>query len=201
MHAVPGCTGTRNTENSAHCTHALGTAGHSRARGHPDSTQRMGRRTPRGAGQSAVHHKVRLRPSAGCTKPEVLEGCWRHRSSRNECPGERSGRPFREQVEGLAGGLPSIQSNTHTEKDYCQLVYFHNVIFVFRKLELSLEEKMGENRALSTWAAWTHTHILGGGRGRQLLGSICPGASFPASLMPSSSLPPRPAKAPPSCLP
>lgn len=56
--------------------------------------------------------------------------------------GERmaQGRPFSKQMEGPAGDLPSIlDKHTHTEKDYCQLVYFHNVIFVFRKLELSPE--------------------------------------------------------------
>ena len=54
------------------------------------------------------------------------------------------GRPFSEQMEGPAGDLPSISDkHIHTEKDYCQLVYFHNVIFVFRKLELSLKEKNG----------------------------------------------------------
>lgn len=50
------------------------------------------------------------------------------------------GRPFREQTGGLAGGLPSVSdTHTHTERDYCQLGYSHNVIFVFRKLELSPE--------------------------------------------------------------
>lgn len=42
--------------------------------------------------------------------------------------------------EGPAGGLPSASDkHTHTGKDYCQLVYSHKVIFVFRKLELSPE--------------------------------------------------------------
>lgn len=50
------------------------------------------------------------------------------------------GRPFGEQTEGPAGGLPSASDkHTHTGKDYCQLVYSHKVIFVFRKLELSPE--------------------------------------------------------------
>ena len=59
------------------------------------------------------------------------------------------GRPFSEQMEGPAGDLPSISDkHTHTEKDYCQLVYFHNVIFVFRKLELSLKEKNGRKQSI-----------------------------------------------------
>lgn len=69
-------------------------------------------------------------------------GCLAGPSSRIECNrGARgSGRPFREQMGGLAGGLPSVSdTHTHTERDYCQLGYFHNVIFVFRKLELSPE--------------------------------------------------------------
>lgn len=50
------------------------------------------------------------------------------------------GRPFGEQMEGPAGDLPSASDkHTHTGKDYCQLVYSHKVIFVFRKLELSPE--------------------------------------------------------------
>ena len=61
------------------------------------------------------------------------------------------GRPFGEQMEGPAGDLPSASDkHTHTGKDYCQLVYSHKVIFVFRKLELSLKEKMGEKRAFNT---------------------------------------------------
>lgn len=61
------------------------------------------------------------------------------------------GRPFSEQMEGPAGDLPSTSDkHTHTGKDYCQLVYSHKVIFVFRKLELSLKEKMGEKRAFNT---------------------------------------------------
>lgn len=65
--------------------------------------------------------------------------------------GERmaQGRPFSKQMEGPAGDLPSIlDKHTHTEKDYCQLVYFHNVIFVFRKLELSLKEKNGRKQII-----------------------------------------------------
>lgn len=71
------------------------------------------------------------------------------------------GRPFGEQTEGPAGGLPSASDkHTHTGKDYCQLVYSHKVIFVFRKLELSLKEKMGEKRAFNTQCHLqaTHTH-------------------------------------------
>lgn len=61
------------------------------------------------------------------------------------------GRPFAEQTEGPAGDLPSASDkHAHTGKDYCQLVYSHKVIFVFRKLELSLKEKMGEKRAFNT---------------------------------------------------
>ena len=67
---------------------------------------------------------------------------------------EARGRPLREQMEGPAGDLPSVSDkHTHTEKDYCQLVYFHNVIFVFRKLELSL--------MLSVWVLYS-IMVLGG---------------------------------------
>ena len=56
------------------------------------------------------------------------------------------GRPFAEQ-EGPAGALLSASDkHTHREKDYCQLVYSHEVIFLFRKLELSLKEKKWEKR-------------------------------------------------------
>lgn len=82
--------------------------------------------------------------------------------------GERTaqGRPFSEQMEGPAGDLPSISDkHTHTEKDYCQLVYFHNVIFVFRKLELSLKEKMGENRAFNTQIFYRQQHTCRAGAG------------------------------------
>lgn len=64
------------------------------------------------------------------------------------------GRPFGEQTEGPAGGLPSASDkHTHTGKDYCQLVYSHKVIFVFRKLELSL--------MLSVWVLYS-IMVLGG---------------------------------------
>lgn len=43
--------------------------------------------------------------------------------------------------------------HTHTEKDYCQLVDFHNVIFVFRKLELSPEYERQRGSVLSAAAA------------------------------------------------
>ena len=71
------------------------------------------------------------------------------------------GRPFAEQTEGLAGGLPSASDkHAHTEKDYCQLGYSHKAISVFQKLELSLKEKMGEKRAFNTQCHLqaTHTH-------------------------------------------
>ena len=59
------------------------------------------------------------------------------------------GRPFGEQTEGPAGGLPSASDkHTHTGKDYCQLVYSHKVIFVFRKLELSLKGKNGRKESM-----------------------------------------------------
>lgn len=64
------------------------------------------------------------------------------------------GRPFSEQMEGPAGDLPSTSDkHTHTGKDYCQLVYSHKVIFVFRKLELSL--------MLSVWVLYS-IMVLGG---------------------------------------
>lgn len=64
------------------------------------------------------------------------------------------GRPFGEQMEGPAGDLPSASDkHTHTGKDYCQLVYSHKVIFVFRKLELSL--------MLSVWVLYS-IMVLGG---------------------------------------
>lgn len=84
--------------------------------------------------------------------------CWRV-SSGIRPPGESAKgstrlRDFSGHVEGPAGDLPSISdTHTHTEKDYCQLVYFHNVIFVFRKLELSL--------MLSVWVLYS-IMVLGG---------------------------------------
>lgn len=64
------------------------------------------------------------------------------------------GRPFSEQTEGAAGDLPSaLDRHTHTEKGYCQLVYFHNAIFVFRKLELSPEWERQRGSVRSAAAA------------------------------------------------
>ena len=59
------------------------------------------------------------------------------------------GRPFGEQTEGPAGGLPSASDkHAHTGKDYCQLVYSHKVISVFQKRELSLREKNGRKEGI-----------------------------------------------------
>lgn len=87
-------------------------------------------------------------------------------------------------MEGPAGDLPSISDkHTHTEKDYCQLVYFHNVIFVFRKLELSLKEKKnGENRTFNTQIIFRQRAHIEGEPGALM---THPALSFLANRMPT----------------